>query len=256
MSLSAFALLAAQIVIPFGGHAAGHDRLKECLEQAQSDPAAAVARAGEWLAKARDGERAEAQQCLGQANVALQRWHAAHDAFVAARDAVAPDAYAERARLGAMAGNAALAGNDAAAAATELDKAAADAERAGDRPLAGSIGADQARALVTLGRDDDAAQTLAQARANAPQDADVWLLSATLSRRKGDLTAAQQQIQTAATLDPSDPAVGLEAGVISELAGDEPAARKSWQAVVAAAPDSPEGKSASAYLAQTGGSAG
>jgi hypothetical protein len=44
--------------------------------------------------------------------------------------------------------------------------------------------------------------------------------------------------------------------VISELAGDEPAARKSWQAVVAAAPDSPEGKSASAYLAQTGGSAG
>jgi Flp pilus assembly protein TadD len=81
----------------------------------------------------------------------------------------------------------------------------------------------------------------------------VWLLSATLSRRLGDLTVAQAQIETAATLDGNDPAIALEAGVIAELAGNEDAARKSWQSVVAVAPSSPEATSAKAYLAQIGG---
>lgn len=256
MPLSAFALFAAQIVIPFGGHAPAHDQLKECLDQAQNDPTAAIARASEWLAKAQGPERAEAQQCLGQANVALLRWQAAQDAFLAARNAAQPNAYPARARLGAMAGNAALAGNDPTAALGELDKALADATLADDKPLAGSIGADKARALVALGRNDEAAKTLEQARLDAPQDPAVWLLSATLSRRTGNLTAARGEIVTAASLDASDPAIGLEAGVIAELAGDETAARNSWQAVVTAAPDSPEAKSAAAYLAQTGGAGG
>ena len=81
----------------------------------------------------------------------------------------------------------------------------------------------------------------------------MWLLSATLSRRTGDLKSAQAQIETAAGLAPSDPAVGLEAGVIAELAGNDDAARKSWNAVVALAPDGSEATSAKAYLAQIGG---
>jgi tetratricopeptide (TPR) repeat protein len=249
--LSAFALLAAQIVIPFGGHEPQSDQLKTCLDQAQSDPAAAIATANAWLAKARDAKRADPQECIGQAYANLERWAAAHDAFLAARDAAAPNDRLGRARLGAMAGNAALAGNDAATALTDLDKAVGDAALAGNGPLAGSIGADKARALVALGRNDDAAKVLEQARTQAPQDPQVWLLSATLSRRMGDLTAAHGEIVTAASLDRSDPAIGLEAGVIAELAGDEEAARQSWQAVLALAPDSPEAASATAYLAQT-----
>jgi tetratricopeptide (TPR) repeat protein len=252
MMLSAFALLAAQIVIPFGGHQAADDQLKECLQQAQSDPTAAVARATAWLAKARDAARAEPHECIGQAYAGLQRWSAARDAFLAARDARAANDHLGRARLGAMAGNAALAGSDAATALADLDKAIADATLAGDNPLAGSIEADKARALVALGRNDEAAKALARARTEAPQDPQVWLRSATLSRRPGDLTAARGQIVTAASLDRTDPAIGLEAGVIQALAGDEAAARQSWQSVVALAPDSPEAASAKGYLAQIG----
>jgi len=250
--LSAFALFAAQIVIPFGGHQAADNQLKECLDQAQGDPTGAVARATAWLAKARDAARAEPHECIGQAYAGLQRWSAAHDAFLAARDATAANDHLGRARLGAMAGNAALAGSDAATALSDLDQAVADAALAGNNPLAGSIGADKARALVALGRKDEAAKALALARTQAPRDPQVWLLSATLSRRLGDLTAALGQIVTAASLDRTDPAIGLEAGVIHELGGDEAAARQSWQAVVALAPDSPEAASAKAYLAQIG----
>ena len=149
--LSAFALFAAQIVIPFGGHQAADNQLKECLDQAQGDPTGAVARATAWLAKARDAARAEPHECIGQAYAGLQRWSAAHDAFLAARDATAANDHLGRARLGAMAGNAALAGSDAATALSDLDQAVADAALAGNNPLAGSIGADKARALVALG---------------------------------------------------------------------------------------------------------
>jgi len=252
MLLSALALLTAQAAAP----AAAQDQLQACLEQAQSNPESAVAQASAWLAKTQGAARADPQQCLGQAYADLERWRAAHDAFLAARDAALPSDYVRRAHLGAMAGNAALTGNDPATALPELGKAVADAALAGDKPLAGSVGADEARALVALGRNDDAAKALAQARSDAPRNAEVWLLSATLSRRMGDLAAAQAQIETAATLDKTDPAIALEAGVIAELAGNEAAARKSWQSVIAVAPDSPQAKSAKAYLAQIAGAGG
>jgi Flp pilus assembly protein TadD len=76
------------------------------------------------------------------------------------------------------------------------------------------------------------------------------LLSATLSRRTGDLAAAQSQIEQAATLDPRDPAIGLEAGVIAALAGRDEAAKKSFESVIAASPDSAQGIAAKQYLAQ------
>jgi tetratricopeptide (TPR) repeat protein len=256
MILAALALLAAQATEattapPGSGEQA---RLTVCLEQARKDPATAITTAGLWLMEAHDAGKALPQQCLGQAYVSLLRWPAAHTAFLAARDAALASDYAVRARLGAMAGNAALGGNDLTSALADLDKAVADAALAGDKPLAGSIAADKARALVGLGRNGEASAALGQARADAPQDADVWLLSATLSRRTGDLTSAQSQIETAAGLAPTDPAIGLEAGVIAELAGNDEAARKSWNSVVALAPDAPEAASAKAYLAEIGGS--
>ena len=255
MILSTLALIIAQsaAVATAPDHSAEQARLTECLEQARTDPATAITTAGLWLVEAHDAGKALPQQCLGQAYVSLLRWDAAHDAFVAAREAAWTSDYAVRARLGAMAGNAALAGNDLPAALADLDKAIADAALAGDKPLAGSVAADKARALVAGGRNEEAAAALRQARADAPQDADVWLLSATLSRRTGDLKAAQGQIETAAGLAPTDPAIGLEAGVIAALAGNDEAARKSWNAVVALAPDGPEAKSARAYLGEIGG---
>jgi tetratricopeptide (TPR) repeat protein len=228
-------------------------RLAECLDQARTDPATAITTASLWLIEAHDAGKALPQQCLGQAYVSLLRWPAAHGAFLAARDAALASDYPVRARLGAMAGNAALAGSDFATALAELDKAANDAALAGDKPLAGSIAADKARALVALGRLDEAAATLQQARSDAPQDSEVWLLSATLSRRRGKLEEAQAEIEAAAGLAPKDPAVGLEAGVIAALAGNDEAARKSWNAVIALAPGGPEASSARAYLGETGG---
>ena len=257
MLLSALALFAAQAaeVATAAPRTAEAARLSECLQQARTDPATAITTAGLWLNEAHDAGRALPQQCLGHAYSSLLRWPAAHDAFLAARDAALPSDYAVRARLGAMAGNAALGGNDFAAALADLERARADADLAGDKPLAGSIAADKARALVALKRIDEAAAALQQARADAPQDAQVWLLSATLSRRLGDLKSAQAQIEVAAGLAPTDPAIGLEAGVIAELAGNDEAARKSWNAVVAVAPATTEAASAKAYLAQVGNSA-
>jgi Flp pilus assembly protein TadD len=86
-----------------------------------------------------------------------------------------------------------------------------------------------------------------------PDDAQAWLLSATLSRRTGDLGTAQAQIERAAALEPRDPAIGLEAGVIAALGGRDDTARKSFESVVAAAPDSPQGTAAKQYLAQLAG---
>ncbi|MBO0749524.1 MAG: hypothetical protein J2O44_03700, partial [Porphyrobacter sp.] len=98
-------------------------RLTVCLDQARTDPATAITTAGTWLSEAHDTGRALPQQCLGQAYVSLLRWDAARDAFIAARDAALPSDYAVRARLGAMAGNAAFAAKDLSGALADLGKA-------------------------------------------------------------------------------------------------------------------------------------
>jgi tetratricopeptide (TPR) repeat protein len=231
------------------------DRLTLCLEEARRDPATAIATADAWLAEAFGAGQALPQQCLGQAYVSLLRWDAAYAAFMAGRDALAETARPERARLGAMAGNAALAEEKYDIALAAFDTALGDATMAADAPLAGTISADRARALVGLGRTDEAAAALEHARTNAPQNADVWLLSATLSRRLDDLEAARGQIETAAALAPDDPAVALEAGVIAALSGDDETARRSWNAAMALAPGSAEAGVARGYLEQLGESA-
>ena len=231
------------------------DRLQLCLEQARTDPATAIATADGWLAEAAGAERSLPGQCLGSAYVSLLRWDAAQAAFLAARDARPAEDGAIRARLGAMAGNAALAAGDHAAALAALDRALADAAQGGggESELAGTIAADRARALVGLGREDEAAAMLEQARRNAPQQAEVWLLSATLARRQDALEEAQGYIETAAALAPDDPAIGLEAGLIAALDGRDDTARTSWRSVIAAAPGSPESVAAGEYLAQLDG---
>ena len=222
--------------------------LAECLSLSRIDPAAAVSFANSRLAAATGLEIAHLQHCRGVALSAQELFEDAAGAFVTARDAARPEHVTYRARLGALAGNAALAAGDAEGALGAFDQATADA--GGKGSLAGEIALDSARALVALGRDEDAATALAAARTALPFEAQAWLLSATLSRRTGDLAAAQTQIEKAAELDPRDRAVGLEAGVIAMLAGREQAARRSWQSVVDASPDSAEAETARGYLAQ------
>lgn len=229
------------------------DDLARCLAEANADPEQTVRFATKWLGKAQGEQRAQAGHCLGLALAGLERWEAAASAFLAARDALPGEAEAYRARLGAMAGNAALAGGTLQSALDALDAAHADAQAAGMTVLAGEISVDRARAQVALGREADAELALAEARAVLPQDGLTWLLSATLSRRMGKLEEAQRQIERAAELLPADPEIGLEAGRIAMLAGREDAARRSWQSVIDAQPDGRPAALARSYLQQMEG---
>ncbi|MES2491788.1 MAG: tetratricopeptide repeat protein [Pseudomonadota bacterium] len=226
-------------------------RAQECVSQIEDDAEAAVDTAAAWLGTAKAGERAEAGLCLGLAQSRLEQWDDAEAAFLGAREAAGSDRVM-RARLGAMAGNAALAAGQPDRAIAALDVADADAKALAEAPLTAGIALDRARALVSLKRESEAATALAEARAAGPDNAEAWLLSATLSRRQGKLVEAQAQILKAAELLPIDPAIGLEAGVIAMQSGHEAAARRSWQSVITAAPGSPQAATAQGYLAQLG----
>ncbi|MXO59868.1 hypothetical protein GRI89_09990 [Altererythrobacter salegens] len=249
MILSALSLLAAQASAALSTAETG--RLSQCLDQARSDPATAITTAGTWLAEATGPGKALPQQCLGQAYVSLLRWDAAEQAFLAGRDATVDDEL--RARLGAMAGNAALEAGDTQGALAALAAAEVDASAAGKSELAGTIASDRARALVALGQPQSASQALERARKDAPQVAYVWLLSATLDRRQDDLAGAAGFIATALALAPQDPQILLEAGVIAVLSGEEDTARGYWRNVMTFAPDNPEAATAAGYLDQLDG---
>ncbi len=223
-----------------------------CRNLLAGNAAEAQAYAEKQLKERKGSARAEPGQCLGMALAAQGKWEAAQSAFTAAREVTPASEPANRARLGGMAGNAVLALGKPDTALALLDQAHGEALGAGDFRLAAEISIDRARALVALKREGDAATALATARANAADNGQGWLLSATLSRRQGKLAEAQQQILVAAQLMPLDPEVGLEAGVIAMLAGKEEAARRSWLSVVKAAPGSDAARTAQSYLDQLG----
>lgn len=223
-----------------------------CLGAVEANPEKSAQVARDALADAVGHERVRAGLCLGVALSDLGQWDDAREAFANARDAAASDDHASRARLGAMAGNAALAAGQPGQALSLLAPAASDAKAAGDTPLAASIALDRARALVAVNQPDEAAAALAQAREAEPDYAQAWLLSATLSRRQNKLIEAQAEIEKAAQLAPQDPEVGLEAGVIAVLSGKNEAARRSWNSVLAMAPESAAAATAKQYIAQLG----
>lgn len=228
-------------------------RFEECLKQARTDPATAIATASEWASGAVAETVAYPQQCLGHAYTSLLRWGAAERAFLTAREALGEAQREWRARLAIQAGNAALAESRPDAALFDLSLAERDLgslAAGGDPGIAAMIESDRARALVAAGRENEAVAALDRARTADPQSPNVWLLSATLARRLGKLAEAQGFIETAAKLAPGYPEIGLEAGVIAMLAGDEAAARASWQSVVTLAPNDDAGTAAKAYLAQ------
>jgi tetratricopeptide (TPR) repeat protein len=224
-------------------------RFDECLQQARTDPATAIATASTWAKEAAGDSAAYPQQCLGHVYTSLLRWDAAERAFLTARETLSAAHPEWRARLALQAGNAALADNRADAALFDLSLAERDLGTE-DPGISAMIETDRARALVASGKEAEAAGALEKARALDPQSPNAWLLSATLARRLGKLAEAQGFIETAARLAPNYPEIGLEAGVIAMLAGDQAAARASWQSVVALAPADDAATSAKAYLAQ------
>lgn len=194
-------------------------------------------------------DRVIANHCLGTASSELGLWDDARAAFIAAREETPAEETRTRARFAALAGNAALAGGDAAGALDLLTLAEIDAQAAADATLVALAAIDKARALVALGRGDEALAALDAATTLAPTRAEGWLLKATLLRRLGQLDAAQTAIERAVSVTPTDPEIGLEAGVIAVLAGRDDAARQSWQSVVALGPG-PAADTAQEYLAQ------
>lgn len=226
--------------------------LANCLALVEQDPARAHSQAQIKRGEALGAERVVANHCLGLAATELQLWDDARTAFLAARDETPAEEVRARARFGAMAGNAALGGGDATTALTLLSTAQSDAETAASTPLQTIAALDTARALVALGRSEEALAPLDRATSLAPQDSEGWLLKATLLRRLERLNDAQAAIELAAAIDPQDGAIGLEAGVIAVLAGREDAARASWQSVIDTAPDTPAATRATDYLAQLG----
>lgn len=226
-----------------------------CMLAVESDPEHSADIARQAMNEAQGRVRVRAGLCLGVALSELDRWDEARTAFIQARDAADIEDHPSRARLGAMAGNAALAGGKPGEALSILAPATADAKVAEDKTLLASIWLDRARALVALNQPDEAGNALSEARTADPANAQAWLLSATLSRRQNKLIEAQAQIEQAATLAQQDPDVGLEAGVIAVLSGRDDAARRSWNSVIATSPDSPQAATAKGYVAQLGSEA-
>ena len=227
----------------------GTDPVQACAARAEADPAGAADSARAALARSKGLDRATASHCLALALSAQELWPEAAMAFAGARAALSDGKGEYSARLSLAEAAALLAAGDAAAALQVLDAAGAQQGPA----LASAIAVDRSRALVALGRQEEAAAALTQARAANPGNDEAWLLSATLSRRMGQLDLAQQQIERAAILRPAGPEIALEAGVIAVLAGRDEAALRSWQSVLDSAPGTPAALTAADYIAQLRG---
>jgi tetratricopeptide (TPR) repeat protein len=218
-------------------------RFEACAAMAETAPARALAEAGTWRIA---GGGVMARQCEALAYVAQKRWLPAATAFEAAAREAEVKGDSRAAILWVQAGNAALAGNDAAKAALYLDGALARGQLTGE--ALGEAHLDRARARAALGDQKGARADLDLAVKHVPADPLGWLLSATLARKINDLPRAQADIAEAAKRSPDDASVALEAGNIAILSGREDAARTAWQAAVKLAPESTAGKAATESL--------
>ena len=228
------------------------DRLTACIAKAARDPQAALVDARNWASEGRDaGQNVRANQCLGLILSNAGDFDGALAAFAQGVAGIPKPQEVAAVPLMVMAGNAALAGGKPEDALGWFDRALAVKDYT-DNAALGALQADRSRALVALGRLAEAGGALDEVHRLAPEDAEGWLLSATLARRNNDLPRAQRDIEIAAKYAPRDPRIGLEAGVIAILDGREEAARKSWDSVLAADPDGDAGKVAKGYLEQLG----
>lgn len=224
--------------------------LGQCLAQIEADPSRAHVQAQIRRDTSTGTERILANHCLGLASVAMQRWAEAQRAFTASM-AEAPETEARwRARLGAMAGNAAFMAREAQVAIRILNQAYLDATDASAIELQAHILVDKARVLVHLNELNAAQTAIAEAKILDPKNAEIYLLSASLMRTQGRLEEAQEQIELALQLEPAKPEIILEAGLILMLDDKEGAARLQWEKLINLSPNTPYSEIARDYLKQ------
>jgi tetratricopeptide (TPR) repeat protein len=234
-------LLAAAAATPSPQEA----RFESCVALSDANPPAALTEASAWRSS---GGGVLARQCEGLAYAAQKRWAPAATAFEQAAREAERDRDGRAARIWVQAGNAALAGGDAAKARGFFESAIVSGVLKGEE--LGEAYLDRARATAMLGQTRIARSDLDQALKLVPADPLGWLLSATMARRDGDLARAAKDIEEAAKRAPDEPGVMLEAGNIAVLSGSDKAARAAWEAAVKAAPTSPAGKAAAEQLAR------
>ncbi len=238
-------LLAAQAVEVVAPRQAFAERYEQCLDLATDDPQRGIADATEWHTR---GGRHFARQCLGMAYANLQRWGAAATEFTEAAREAEVDHDTRAARYWAQAGNAWLATGDAAKA-----RAALDAALASGNLVALELGEarfDRARALVLLGELAGARNDIDKALETAAKDPLIWLASATLARRMGDLPRAKADAIRAHKLSPDDASVLVEIGNIAASEGDADGAQAAWREAIERQPGSDAAKAAEAALRQ------
>lgn len=226
--------------------------LNQCFDLVDTDPARANSIAQIKRDSTTGPERVLANHCLGLAATKMELWDQAQTAFIAARNEVPAEELPLRSRMGAMAGNAALARGDRITALTLFDASRADALASNSGDLVALVALDQARVLVGMDRLAEAGPLLSEALSLRPNDPETRLLSATFYRRQGQLSASQMQIDQALALASDDPEILLEAGVIAVLDNRDNTARSHWEVVVATSPDHPAAATAREYLDQLG----
>jgi tetratricopeptide (TPR) repeat protein len=220
-------------------------RFQACVALAKKDPAAAVEQADEW---AKRSNNVPSRHCLGLAFAAAERWGPAVLTFEQAAQEAELQGDGRAAALWSQAANAALAADDGAKARTLIDHALVLPTLS--VPMKGEAWLDRARADVALNDLPQARIDLDKGLALVPQDPFAWLLSATLARRQNDLPRASKDIARAATIAADDPSVALEEGNIAAVSDQMEVAKRAWTRAAQLAPGTPEGKAASAALAQ------
>jgi tetratricopeptide (TPR) repeat protein len=219
-------------------------RYRQCLDLAQTNPAAAIERANEWRA---NGGGVPARHCLALAYGSKGDFAAAAAELVAAARAAEADHDPHAADLWGQAGNAALLAKDGGAAITSFTSGIAVA---GTEPVRlAALLTDRARALVDANRTTEAKTDLTRATGLDPSSTTGWLLLATLDRRLNDLPAAERAILEAARREGGDPDIALEAGNIAAAQGHLDLARTEWKKVVDGAPGSDAAVAAAKALA-------
>jgi len=236
-------MIAALLLLATEPAAPTQVRFEACVALAESDPARALDEAAAWRVT---GGGVLARQCAGLAYVTQKRWGPAATAFEQAAREAEGKQDARATILWVQAGNAALAGGDAASARRFLDAALARGALTGEQ--LGEAHLDRGRANAALGDQTAARADLNLALKHVPADPLGWLLSATLARRMNDLSRAQADIAEALARSPDDSSVALEAGNIALASGRPAAARTAWEAAVKLQPNSAAAAVASAAL--------
>ncbi len=216
----------------------------QCAKLVKEDSARGAAAANDWRLK---GGGISARHGHGLAYAAQERWAPAATTFDQAADEAEGARDGRLADFRIQAGNAWLAGGEAARARAAFDRALATGLLADE--LRGEVLLDRARAGVALGDIAGARIDLDKALALVPADPLVWHLSSALALRQDDVALARAHADKAVALAPDAPEVLLNAGNAAGRAGDLAAARALFERAVRAAPDGDAGRAAAAALA-------